>query len=74
MLGDVKNKEKKTAPFLVPYNELLDSEKEYDRGTALEILKLILKTGYSIKKKRTINSGCERDEWKAGFDLAEFLE
>lgn len=48
--GEVKDPEKKTTPFLVPYEELADSEKDYDRNTALETLKLIVKLGYSIKK------------------------
>ena len=48
--GPVKNLEKKTTPQLVPYDELSDSEKEYDRNTALETLKLIVKLGYRIDK------------------------
>lgn len=48
--GDVKDADKKTTPLLVPYNELPESEKEYDRNTALETLKLIIKMGYSIEK------------------------
>lgn len=46
--GNVKDAEKKTTPFLVPYEELPESEKEYDRNTALETLKLIVKMGYKI--------------------------
>lgn len=49
--GETKNAEKKTTPCLVPYNELPESEKEYDRNTAIETLKLITKLGYEIKKK-----------------------
>ena len=48
--GEVKDFEKKTTPLLVPYEALADSEKDYDRNTALETLKLIVKLGYSIKK------------------------
>lgn len=47
--GEVKDSEKKTNPTLVPYSELPESEKEYDRNTALETLKLIIKSGYVIK-------------------------
>ena len=47
-LGEVKNPEKKTTPLLVPYEELPESEKMYDRNTALETLKLIVKLGYKI--------------------------
>ncbi len=49
-LGDVKDPNKKTTPLLVPYDELPESEKEYDRNTAYETLKLIIKLGYKITK------------------------
>ena len=42
--------QKKTTPLLIPYDEIPESEKEYDRNTALETLKLILKIGYKIEK------------------------
>ncbi len=48
--GEVKDSEKKTTPLLVPYSELSESEKEYDRITALESIKLIVKMGYEVKK------------------------
>ena len=38
----------KTTPTLVPYSELPESEKEYDRATALGTLKAILALGYEI--------------------------
>ena len=46
--GKEKSSEKKTTPCLVPYDELSESEKEYDRNTALETIKVILKMGYEI--------------------------
>ena len=49
--GKVRDDEKKKNPCLVPYGELPESEKEYDRNTALETLKLITKLGFEIKKK-----------------------
>ena len=48
--GEVKDVGKKTTPLLVPYNDLPESEKQYDRNTALETLKLIIKIGYRIEK------------------------
>lgn len=33
--GEEKNSEKKTTPLLVPYNKLPESEKAYDRDTAI---------------------------------------
>ena len=49
--GEKKDDTVKTTPCLVPYEELPDSEKEYDRNTSLETIKLILKMGYCIKKE-----------------------
>lgn len=46
--GEERNDTLKTTPCLVPYSDLPDSEKEYDRNTALETLKLIIKLGYKI--------------------------
>lgn len=47
--GERKDSVAKTTPLLVPYDELSEREKEYDRRTALETLKLILKLGYRIQ-------------------------
>ena len=41
----------KTHPCLIPYEELPDSEKEYDRNTSIVTLKLILKLGFKIRKE-----------------------
>lgn len=49
--GMVKDTEKKVTPFLVPYCDLPESEKDYDRNTALETLKLISKLGYKISRQ-----------------------
>ena len=48
--GAVRNDEKKETPCLVPYNELPEREKDFDRNTAMETIKLIIKQGYDIKK------------------------
>ena len=48
--GEVRDDKKKTTPCLVPYGELSVSEKEYDRNTALQTLKLIVSLGYRIEK------------------------
>ena len=49
--GEKRNDELKTTPCLVPYSALPESEKEYDRNTAFETLKLIVALGYEIKLK-----------------------
>jgi len=42
----------KQHPDLVPYAELPDSEKEYDRRTAMETLRAIVALGYRIEKAK----------------------
>ncbi len=49
--GAEKDINAKTSPCLVPYDELPESEKEFDRNTAYETLKLIVKLGFSITKE-----------------------
>jgi hypothetical protein len=48
--GPERNDERKEHPCLVPYNELSESEKEYDRKTAIETLKAIGLLGFKIVK------------------------
>lgn len=40
----------KTHPCLVPYEELSESEKDYDRLTSLNTLKTILALGYKLTR------------------------
>ena len=48
--GAKRDDAEKTHPCLVPYEELPESEKEYDRKTAIGTLKFILAKGFSINK------------------------
>ena len=48
--GCQRNDELKTHPCLVPYEELPEEEKEYDRNTSIGTLKLIMKLGFKIIK------------------------
>ncbi len=48
--GEKRDDANKTTPCLVPYDELPEAEKEYDRNTALGTLKLILALGYRIER------------------------
>lgn len=48
--GSVRNDAMKKHPCLVPYEELPESEKVFDRNTSLETLKLIMKLGFGIKQ------------------------
>lgn len=38
-------------PCLVAYEDLPEEEKEYDRNTSVETLKMILKLGFKIERK-----------------------
>lgn len=49
--GPERDDTARTHPCLIPYEELPESEKEYDRATSQETLKLILKLGFEILKK-----------------------
>ena len=46
--GPERNDAEKKHPCLVPYEELPESEKDYDRNTAQETLRLIMKLGFEI--------------------------
>ena len=48
--GESRDDVNKKHPCLVSYEELPESEKEYDRATAMETLKVITKIGFNIKK------------------------
>ena len=50
---DLKNR-------LVPYNQLSETEKSYDRSTAIGTIKLIIKKGFRIEK--TDVDVCEGEE------------
>lgn len=48
--GPVRDDSKRQHPCLIPYDELPESEKDYDRATSQETLKFILKSGFHISK------------------------
>jgi ryanodine receptor 2 len=48
--GEERNDELKHHPCLVPYEDLPEIEKDYDRDTALGTLKLICKFGFKITR------------------------
>ncbi len=50
--GPERNDGRKEHPSLVPYEDLSEGEKEYDRQTALETLKAIIALGYRVEKPR----------------------
>ena len=48
--GPARDDARKTHPCLVPYEELPEAEKEYDRQTSLQTLSVLLAMGYTIEK------------------------
>ena len=50
--GEKRDDEHKKHPDLVPYSDLPEKEKEYDRITARGILQLIQRLGYKIQKEK----------------------
>lgn len=50
--GSERDDVKKTHPGLVPYEQLSEAEKDYDRRTALGTLRLIQKAGFVIQRAK----------------------
>ena len=46
--GQVRDEESRRHPCLVPYSDLSESEKDYDRHTAISTLKFIYKMGFKL--------------------------
>lgn len=49
--GPLRDDEKKIHPDLIPYSELNEAEKEFDRRTSLETIKVILSLGYKMTRQ-----------------------
>ncbi|MFR9642059.1 MAG: RyR domain-containing protein [Rikenellaceae bacterium] len=49
--GSERNDALRTTPCLVPYEQLSEEEREYDRATALATLKFIVASGFDIVKR-----------------------
>ena len=52
--GPERDDKLKKHPDLIPYSELPEGEKQYDRETAMNTIKLVMKLGYSIEKKNNL--------------------
>lgn len=48
--GAVRNDRLKKHPCLMPYEDLPEEEKDFDRNTAVGTLKFIMKQGFKIEK------------------------
>lgn len=60
--GPVKNELTKETPYLVPYSELPEGEKEYDRNTAMATIKFIIHLGYSIIREGAQVEDCPESD------------
>ena len=49
--GEQRDDNKKETPCMVPYSQLPDSEKKFDRDMAMNTLKLVRKLGYDLVKR-----------------------
>lgn len=49
--GPERSDTRKEHPCLIPYDQLSEEERTYDRNTALETLKLIQHLGFEIRKR-----------------------
>lgn len=49
--GSERNDKLKHHPCLVEYDELPETEKDYDRNTAIATLKTIIKLGWNIERR-----------------------
>lgn len=49
--GETRDDKKKHHPCLIPYEDLPESEKVYDRNSAMETLRVIKKLGHDISKE-----------------------
>jgi class 3 adenylate cyclase len=67
--GHVRSDDRREHPCLVPYEQLPESEKQYDRNAALETLKAILALGYKIEANPSAGAG-SRDSSAAGDNTA----
>jgi hypothetical protein len=48
--GECLDNEKRTHPCITEYENLSEDDKDYDRITAMETIKLLIKMGYKITK------------------------
>lgn len=79
--GPKRDDETKTHPCLIPYKDLPEEEKRFDREAAIGTLKAMLALGYVVDRPSAVTSGlkfegtvgAEVTEWMTGLD-AEFAK
>jgi class 3 adenylate cyclase len=75
--GAKRNEDTRETPLLVPYDQLSEQEKEYDRITALETVKSILALGFAISPPKS-NGSTELSEemlkrWESSPSVSDLL-
>ncbi len=73
-LGEQRDDTRKLHPCLIPYEDLPDSEKEYDRLTALGVIKTLLALGYNIEGKTEVIPETREGEKAQEEELISILE
>ena len=72
--GPLRNESQKEHPNLVPYKQLPESEKDYDRKTALETIKMMQMLGYTVTRPEQLPSDPTSGSLQAGQHLASLRE
>ncbi|MFQ5793680.1 MAG: RyR domain-containing protein [Candidatus Bipolaricaulia bacterium] len=72
--GPQQDDANKKHPDLLPYAQLSESEKEYDRITAMEVLKTIIALGYRIESPSRRSSSASGSSYEAVTEALERLK
>ena len=69
--GPERSDERKEHPGLVPYDQLSEAEKEYDRQTVLEAIKTLLAMGYAIHPLTRVDRASKASFSQLGSELQD---
>ncbi len=72
--GSQRNDVRKEHPCLLPYEQLSESEKEFDRQTALETIKALLAMGYAVQAPVGTRTSSEATAIALDGELANVLQ
>jgi len=67
--GEKRDDDRKLHPDLVPYNDLPESEKDYDRRTAIMLIKMLQRLGYTITRNSENDDHCPECGAKITLDM-----
>jgi class 3 adenylate cyclase/tetratricopeptide (TPR) repeat protein len=72
--GPHRDDEKKEHPSLVPYAQLTESERQYDRQTALESIRALVAMGYTIQPPAGTSTSFEAAPPSSGGEISSILQ